>query len=176
MPISFLNPEKVLKEIRLKKNMIAADFGSGAGGWAIPLAKKLEKGKVYAIDLLEEPLSALKGRAQLERVSNIETIQSDVEKTSKLLEDNCDLVLMTNLLFEIGDKEKVLAEGKKVLKKGGKILIVDWKKDTPFGPQENRVLPEDIKKIAKKLELKTEKEFEAGLYHWVLILVKPPHQ
>jgi len=38
------------------------------------------------------------------------------------------------------------------------------------------VLPEDIKKIAKKLELKTEKEFEAGLYHWVLILVKPPHQ
>ena len=49
--------------------MIAADFGCGSGGWAIPLAKKLEEGKVYAIDILEEPLSALRARAKLEKIT-----------------------------------------------------------------------------------------------------------
>ncbi|PIP24588.1 MAG: hypothetical protein COX33_01180, partial [Candidatus Nealsonbacteria bacterium CG23_combo_of_CG06-09_8_20_14_all_36_125] len=52
--MEFLNPSEVLKQLNLKKNMVAADFGSGSGGWAFPLAKKLEEGKVYAIDILEE--------------------------------------------------------------------------------------------------------------------------
>ncbi|GAH20696.1 unnamed protein product, partial [marine sediment metagenome] len=40
----FLNPSEVLKQLKLKKDMIAADFGCGSGGWALPLAKKLEEG------------------------------------------------------------------------------------------------------------------------------------
>jgi ubiquinone/menaquinone biosynthesis C-methylase UbiE len=172
MATSFLNPEKILRELKLKKSMTAVDFGSGSGGWAIPLARKLEKGKVYAIDILEEPLSALRSKTQVEKIFNIETIRSDAEETSKILKESCDLVLMTNLLFEVEDKEKVLKEGKRVLKKRGKILVVDWKEDSPFGPQEDRVSPEEVKKLAKKLNLKIEKEFTAGLYHWGLILLK----
>jgi len=168
----FLNPSEVLKKLKLRKNIIAADFGSGSGGWAIPLAKILEEGKVYAIDILEEPLSALRARLRLERIYNIETRKSNVEKTSRLIPESCDFVLMTNLLFECEDKKKVLEEGKRVLKPGGKILVVDWKKDNPLTPEIERVPIEDVKKIATDLNLKIEKEFEAGLYHWGLILVK----
>jgi len=39
-------------------------------------------------------------------------------------------------------------------------------------PEVEWVSVEEIKKIAKELSLKIEKEFEAGLYHWGLILVK----
>jgi len=170
--MAFLNPKKVLRELKLKPDMIVADFGSGSGGWAFPLAKKLEEGKVYAIDILEEPLSALRSRARLEKVYNIETIKADVEKTSKLFDGGCDLVLMTNLLFEIEDKKKVLEEGKRVLREGGKFLIVDWLPDAPIGPKEGRVSRETVKKITQELGLKTKKEFEAGIYHWGLILVK----
>jgi len=170
--MKFLNPFKILNLLDLKENFIAADFGSGSGGWAIPLAKGLENGKVYAIDILEEPLSALKSRAKFEKVLNIETIKSDIEKTSKLFKDYCDLVLMTNLLFEVEDKTKVLEEGKRVLKEGGKILIVDWKKEAPLGPKEGRISAKEVKELAKKTGLKLEKEFEASIYHWGLILVK----
>ena len=169
---NFLNPADILKKIKLKKDMTAADFGSGSGGWALSLAEKIEDGKIYAIDILEEPLSALKSKARLKKFSNIETIKSDVEKTSRLFQNSCDLILMTNLLFEIEDKEKVLKEAKRVLKEGGKILIIDWEKDASFGPSKDRVLAEDVKKLAKKLDLKVEKEFQAGLYHWGLILLK----
>jgi len=118
----FLNPSEVLKQLKLKKEMVAADFGSGAGGWALPLAKILEEGKVYAIDILEEPLSALKAKIKLGKIFNIELIKSDVNQTSKLTPESCDLVLMTNLLFESEDKKRVLEEGKRVLKKGANFL------------------------------------------------------
>jgi len=152
--------------------MIAADFGSGSGGWAFPLAKKLEEGKVYAIDILEEPLSALRAKSKLEKIFNIETIKSNVEKGSKLFSESCDLVLMTNLLFECEDKKKVIEEGKRVLKPGGKILVVDWKLDAPLGPKKSRVSAEEVKKIAEEIDLKLEKEFEAGSYHYGLLFSK----
>ena len=168
----FLNPSEVLKKIKLRKNMIAADFGSGSGGWAIPLAKILEEGKVYAIDILEEPLSALRSKAKSERIFNLEARKADVEKGTTLLSQSCDLVLMTNLLFECKDKKKVLEEGKRVLKKGGKILVVDWLKDNPLTPAIEFCPIEEVKKIAEEVDLKLEKEFEAGIYHYGLILVK----
>jgi len=151
--------------------MIAADFGCGSGGWAIPLAKKLEGGKVYAIDILEEPLSALRAKIKLEKIFNIEVIKSDIEKTSRILSESCHLVLMTNLLFEVSDIKKVLEEGKRILRKGGEILIVDWKEESSLGP-EKKISAEEVKKIAEEIGLKLEKEFEAGIYHWGLIFQK----
>jgi ubiquinone/menaquinone biosynthesis C-methylase UbiE len=167
----FLNPSEVLKEIRLKRNMTAIDFGCGSGGWVIPLAEKLEEGKVMAVDILEEPLSALKARVKLEKISNVEIIRADIEKGTDIFENSADLVLMTNLLFQSENKEKVLEEGKRVLKKGGKILVVDWKKDAVLGPLE-KISKEEIKAIAETLKLKIEKEFDAGNFHWGLILKK----
>ena len=168
----FLNPDEVLKQLKLKKEMIAADFGSGSGGWVLPLAKKLEEGKIYALDILEEPLSALRARAKLEKNFNIETIRADIEKRTPLSSNSVDLVLMTDLLFECEDKKMVLEEGKRALKPGGKILVVDWKEKALLGPEKGRISPEEVKKIAKELNLKLEKEFEAGIYHWGLIVVK----
>jgi len=169
----FLNPNEVLNQLKLLGEMIAADFGSGSGGWAIPLAKRLKFGKVYAVDILEEPLSALKSKAEIQKVYNIETINSNVEKGIKLPDLSCDLVLLTNLLFQIEDKKRVLTEAKRVLKKGGKILVVDWLPEALQGPREGRVSPDEVKKIAKNLNLKLEKEFRTGIYHYGLIFIKP---
>jgi len=169
----FLNPNEVLNQLKLLGEMIAADFGSGSGGWAIPLAKRLKFGKVYAVDILEEPLSALKSKAEIQKVYNIETISSNVEKGIKLPDLSCDLVLLTNLLFQIEDKKRVLTEAKRVLKKGGKILVVDWLPEALQGPREGRVSPDEVKKMAEDLNLKLEKEFKAGVFHYGLVFTKP---
>lgn len=169
--MAFLNPSSVLDVLDLKENFTAADFGCGSGGWVIPLAKKLKEGKIYAIDILEEPLSALRSRLKAEKILNVDTVKADVERSSKLFDNSCDLVLMSNLLFEAEDKKKLMEEGKRVLRPGGRILVVDWKKDSSLGPK-NKVSLEEVKDIAKELGLKLEKEFEAGIYHWGLILVK----
>ena len=168
----FLNPNEVLKKLRLRKNMIAADFGCGSGGWTIPLAKILAEGKVYAIDILEEPLSALRAKVKIERLFNVETRKANAEKGVLLLSNSCNLVLMTNLLFECENKKAVLEEAKRILKPAGKILVVDWLKDNPLTPEIEWLDFEEIKKIAEELNLKLEKEFEAGAYHQGLLLTK----
>jgi ubiquinone/menaquinone biosynthesis C-methylase UbiE len=169
MKQQFLNPEKILEKLNLNKKMVAADFGCGSGGWAIPLAKKVKW--VFAIDLLEESLSALRGRMKMEKLSNIDPLRANVEERTTLLSESCDLVLMTNLLFQVDDIRKVFEEAKRVLKKEGKILVVDWKENAEVGP-EKRVSVEKVKEVAKEAGLKLKEEFESGIYHFGLIFSK----
>ncbi|MFC1630236.1 class I SAM-dependent methyltransferase [Patescibacteria group bacterium] len=171
----FINPEEILNQLKLKEDMIAADFGSGSGGWAIPLAKILKEGKVYAIDVLEEALSALKGKTEISKTFNIIPIRSNIEedKGSKIQSNHADLVLLTNLLFEVEDKTLVFFEANRVLKKGGKILVVDWKEASPIGPKEGRISAKDVVELAQDLDLKQIKEFKAGNYHYCLLFEKP---
>ncbi len=168
----FLNPNQVLNELSIKDDMTGADFGCGSGGWVIPLAKKLESGRVYAVDILSEPLSALRVKVKLAKLFNIEIIKADIEKGTDIVQESCDLILLTNLLFQCQNKKKILEEAKRVLKRGGEILVVDWKENASLGPQGKRVSPKEVKKIALDISLKTKKEFEAGPFHFGLVLVK----
>lgn len=175
MTPEFLNPEEVLNQLELRPDMVAADFGCGSGSFAIRLAKKLEHGLVYAIDIQEVPLSVLKSRFLSEKVINIKVIRSDLEKQkgSTLVDSSVDLVLMINILFQTEDENAVFAEAARVLKKGGKLLVVDWSPEAIQGPAKGKVSIEKIKEIAEKLKLKTEKEFKTGEYHYGIIFTKP---
>lgn len=167
----FLNPQMVIKNLPIKEGMIVCDFGSGSGGWVIPIAKMLKTGVVYAIDILESAISALNGKIAAEGLFNIKPMLGNVEKEVKLKDDYVDIVLMTNLLFQVDNIEPVLREAHRILKTGGLILIVDWKKDAVLGPQK-KVLIEDVKAKASNIGLKPEKEFSAGNFHWGLLLKK----
>lgn len=171
---SFLEPAKVLEQLKLKENMVVADFGSGSGGWTIPLAKILKKEKIYAFDIQEEALSSLRSRARMENIQSIETRRCDLEQPKSTgLEDNfLDFVLIPNLLFQTKNKRAIIEEAKRILKDGGKILVLDWNPGAHLGPEESRVSEEGIKEIAKELDLKLGKQFKAGSYHFGLILVK----
>jgi len=168
---TFLNPEEILNQIDLQRNMVAADFGSGQGGFAIPLARRLESGLVYALDIQIAPLNALKSQANFEKISNIRVIRCDLEKPrgSTLTDGSLDLVLIVNLLFQSSDKNAIISEAKRVLKKGAKLLVIDWLPNVSVGPSEGKVSPEEVKKIADNLGLKLEKEIKAGAYHYGLL-------
>lgn len=170
----FLNPNKVLDQLELHEDMVVAEFGCGAGGFTIPLAKRLKEGRAYALDVQEEPLSALKSKAELEGVINIKTIRCDLEKQggSGLPDDFLDMVLVPNILFQTKDKEAVINEAKRILKQKGKILIIDWLPKVALGSKKGRISAEEVKKIAEKLGLEFEKEFEAGSYHYGLLFKK----
>lgn len=121
-----LNPKKVLEEVDIEKEAVVADFGCGSGGWVIPLAKKEKGVRIYALDVLKEALSALRGNAEIERVYNIKTVHCDVERGTELQPESLDLVIMSNLLFQVDDRDAVIEEGRRVLRIKGKLLVVDW--------------------------------------------------
>ncbi len=169
----FLNPNNVLNQMVLRSDMSGADLGCGSGGWAIPLAKKLKDGIVFAVDLLAEPLSALSGKAQMEKVGNIRAIRADVEKEVREIgPQSIDLVLATNLLFQAENKKEIILEAKRILKPAGKLLIVDWQAGAPSGPKGKEVSPAEIKKITEEAGFKFEQELDAGSWHFALVLLK----
>ena len=51
-------------------------------------------------------------------------------------------------------------------------MIVDWTKDSPFGPQEGKVSQEKVKETAKKLGLGLKEELDAGEHHYALLFEK----
>ncbi len=171
---NFLDLEEILNKLELREDMTAAEFGCGSGGFTIPLAKRLDEGLVYAIDIQKEPLSALKSRTQLENIVNVRIIRGDVEKPegSTLGPGSVDLVLIVNILFQAGDKNAIITEAERVLKQGGKLLIIDWKPKVSKGPEQGRVSAGDVKKIAEERGLKLEEQFESGKYHYGLIFNK----
>jgi ubiquinone/menaquinone biosynthesis C-methylase UbiE len=168
----FLNPSQIIKSLPIRGDMVVCDFGCGSGGWVVPVSRMLSSGTVYAIDILEDAISALNGKISAEGLFNITTMLSDVEKGVKIKDDFLDLVFMTNLLFQVNDKKFVLEEGKRTLKQGGIILVIDWDKDAPVGPKQSGVSIEETKALAEEIGLKPEKEFKAGNFHWGLILRK----
>jgi len=162
----FLQPEGVLEQLNIKKDIIAADFGCGAGYFTLPLAKKVDK--VYALDVLDTALESVRSQAKLQGLLNIETKQADLEVSSGLENESIDLVLLANILFQSDKRGDIIKEAEKVLKKGGQLVIIDWKKNQPMGPPQNLVvLPESI-----KTTLKLVKEFPVDKYHWGLIFEK----
>lgn len=173
--LPFVSPSEILSELLLKKDMIAVDFGCGSGGWVIPLAQKMEDGIVYAVDVQESALSAMMSKANLQGLGNIKKVLADVEKEIPQIKDtSCDLVLMTNLLFQLENKESPFKEAKRILNHNGKVLVVEWNMETAFGPvQESRVSPGKIAEIAQKVGFILEKEIETGGYHYGMLFVKP---
>lgn len=161
----FLNPLKVIEKLSLREEIDVADFGCGSGGWVIPLAKKIKNAKIYAIDILEPALSALKSNAEMEKVYNIRTIRCDVERGVDLKSESIDLVIASNLFFQVEDKEAVIKEALRILRKEGEIIVVDW------------IIKEDNaeSKLRKKIEengFKFIKEIEAGKSHFANLYEK----
>jgi len=170
----FVNPNQILNQLGLKSTMVAADFGCGSGGWTLPLARLLNHGKVFAVDIKEEAFSALRSKAKLMGGSNIKEIIGNLEgKIPELRESIFDLVLITDLLLQLDNKKAVFKEAFRILKSGGKVLVVDWSPQSPFGPGDEKVSPEKVKNISEEVGFRFEKELNAGAYHFALIFSKP---
>ena len=172
----FLDPDKILDNLILWPDMQAADFGCGSGGWTIPLSKRLRKGEVvglvYGVDVLDAPLSALESKARLEKISNIKTVKTDLEKGCPFGDNSMDVVLATNIFFQMEDKSQLLGEIKRVLKPNGQALVVDWLDGTALSPKQGGISASEAREMVKKAGFRVRKEFGAGKWHWGMLLIK----
>lgn len=166
----FLNPKQIIHNLSfLNSRMVACDIGSGSGGWTIPLAKRLNNGKVYAIDIKEEALSALRSKLDSEKVSNVQLLLADIEKDVKIADNTIDFIILSNVLFELEDKKRALEESKRILKSNGHLLIIDWKKIDNIGAKNRAISRESMISMASELNLKLKEEFDSGNYHFALV-------
>lgn len=173
----FLEPVRVVRQTGVvAPGQLIADFGSGAGYFTLVLARQVgDMGRVYAIDILEEPLQIVRNQARVLGIHNVETIRADLEapQGSTLRNNSMDVVWLANVLFQSRAKERILQEANRVLKKGGHLVVIDWIPKLPLGPRGLRVSPQEVRQMVQGIGgLEEVKSFEAGSYHWGLIFIK----
>lgn len=174
---SFLNPRKVMHAVKLHDGDKVADFGAGSGFFAREAARQAGgKGVVWAVDAHQDMLPRLKNHAAEEGLINVEVVHGNVEKEkgSHLPADNFDLVIVANMLFAADHKEMVVKEAKRVLRVGGRVLVIDWKDSfNGMGPHKDHVVSEDHGRTLFELGGFTYVEpVPAGDFHWGFIARK----
>jgi ubiquinone/menaquinone biosynthesis C-methylase UbiE len=178
-----LDPNTILQEARLSSGMIYADFGSGTlGHFVLPAAHVVGPGTpVYAVDILKSALEGVKGRAELEQVSNVHTVWGDIEKIGgvNIPPESLDVISMVNIASVIKKSPQVFEEAKRLLKSNGKILVVDWMEDTihPLAPaKEKRMSTDELTDFAARVGMVSMKEFDAGADHWGMLIRKEAYK
>ena len=118
----------ILAQIGVKPGGTLADIGSGDGYFSIPAAKMLEpEGSVYALDVYPEAISELNAAASAAGLANIKTTVGEAENTV-MCKGCADVVLMANVLHDFTDPLAALKNARLMLKSGGRLADLDWKK------------------------------------------------
>ena len=131
------------------------DIGCGPGYFAVPLAKYVNQGKLYALDMQEEMLETCRERLSAVHLNNVEVIKCG-EKKLPLDKDSVDGAFIAFVLHEAKDKKGFLAEAERLLQKGGWLAILEWYKQAmeEGPPLEDRVGEEEARELGEEAGLR----------------------
>ena len=173
----FAHPARNVGALGIEPGMTVADFGAGSGAYVLAIASRLAgSGKVYAIDVQRDLLRRINTDADKKGLTTVNVLWGDLEKPqgSKLGDASCDLVLISNLLFQLEDKMTPLKEAMRILRPRGRLAIIDWQESFGgMGPIKSHVVD---KKNAHQLAIgagfELVREFDAGAHHYGLVFRK----
>jgi ubiquinone/menaquinone biosynthesis C-methylase UbiE len=174
-----IDPFKLLEEAGMRSGMTVADFGCGTiGHYVFPAAKLVgPEGKVYAVDILKSVLNGVESRIKMESANNVTTLWGDLERVNgvNLPDGALDIGLLINNLFMSKQREAMFKECTRMVKHGGKMVVVDWKPTgVSFGPSPaQRLSAEEAGKLAESAGLVLEKMLDPGKYHYGMVYRKP---
>jgi arsenite methyltransferase len=168
---AYQKPHEVITALNLKPGETIADIGAGSGYFTFRLAHHVgDAGRVYAVDVSPDMIVHLNRRIRDLQVKNVVTILAAPD--DPLLADaSIDRFFICDTWHHIGDHPKYLALMKKMLKPGGQVVMIDFKKaETPVGPpMEMRINRDELLKEmeANGFKLATEHTFLPHQYFLV---------
>jgi ubiquinone/menaquinone biosynthesis C-methylase UbiE len=113
-----------LKHVSIKSDFVILDVGCGGGKTISRMARRAVQGKVYGIDHSEDMVNYSKhDNKKLIATKRVEIVQGIAEKTS-FEDDFFDLVTAIETYYFWPNLARAFLEIKRILKKGGYLLII----------------------------------------------------
>ena len=112
-----------------------AEFGCGYGTFTLPAARRIA-GTLHAIDIDEEVMGMVRGRAAAAGIGNIEFRRRDfIAEGTGLPDASVDYVMLFNILHHERPSE-ITREARRILRPGGQAGAIHWiwSAGTPRGP------------------------------------------
>lgn len=160
--IAELDPMGTLRRIGLGENDAICDIGAGSGIFTVAAAQ-ITREKVYALEIDDKMLDIIAAKADSIAASNIEPVRVEGDRL-ELTDQSVDLVIMVTVLHEILNTDALLKEVKRMLKKGGRIMVIEFhKSETPMGPPEShRIDRKETVKIIEDFGFSITEDFDLG--------------
>ena len=141
-------PARVIEALQLKAGTTVADIGAGTGYFSMRLAK-VPGVSVVAVDIEPKMVEYLKQRAQKEHAMNVTAVLAG--PASPNLPEPVDVILVVDTYHHLPNRPAYFRDLRKSLKSGGRIAIVDFRKDAPEGPPAHfRFTPQQIQDEMKQ--------------------------
>jgi ubiquinone/menaquinone biosynthesis C-methylase UbiE len=172
-----INPKVLWKEIDLAPGLTFLDLGCGEGNYSMAAAEIIGMhGTVYAVDLWEEGIAALKARARQKGQINL---QAQVAPAGEipLKDHSVDIGFMATVLHDLveaGTHIAALAEMTRLIKPRGKLAIVEFEKiDGPPGPPQHvRLDATQVENLVSPFGFKRQKVKKVGDYNYLITFKK----
>ena len=123
------SPRTSVNQYLGRKKLEILDICTGTAANAISIVKTDPAAKVIGIDISRDMLKIAEKKVQKYELPHIKLYEMDATNT-KFQNETFDIVLISLVLHEISDElaKKMITEAKRVLKKNGKIIVVEWEK------------------------------------------------
>ncbi len=151
-------PSRVIDSLALKTGMKVADIGAGTGYFSTRLAKSPGV-SVFAVDIEPKMLDYLKKRAASEQLTNVTTVLAG--PASANLPEPVDVILVVDTYHHLPNRPAYFRDLRKSLEPGGRIAIVDFRKEAPEGPPVHfRFTPQQIQDEMKQAGYQLERSHD----------------
>jgi ubiquinone/menaquinone biosynthesis C-methylase UbiE len=170
----FSSPEQNILRLSLTEGMRVADFGAGTGFYSKACSPRVGMtGKIFAIEVQKDLVKKLETELRNWGISNVECVWGDIERRggTKLSDGSIDVVIVSNVLSLTEDRVGLIEETKRILKRGGKVLLIDWTYSFSVdGPKAEKIINEDkARELFEKRGFKFEERINAGANHYGII-------
>jgi ubiquinone/menaquinone biosynthesis C-methylase UbiE len=114
-------PDRLISKLDLKPSDVVMDYGCGPGFFTVPLAKVVSR--TIAVDVSPRMLDIAASNAR-KSGATIELLRTDGTEI-KLEDGTVDLIFLNHVFHEISDRSKVLSEFLRIMKRSGRLAIVE---------------------------------------------------
>ena len=165
-----LDTHRVMSFLPLMPYQAVADIGCGPGYFTIPLAKFAFDGRVYAVDILQEMLDAVRQAADSVRLNNVETVLTTRRRIG-LDDDSVDGAMAAFVLSDTPRPEKVLSDVRAALRKGGWLAVLEWgEPGCEGGPDAQDHVPEQRSaELAREAGFRFTGRYDLSPLHYMLV-------
>jgi ubiquinone/menaquinone biosynthesis C-methylase UbiE len=141
--------DRIVELAQARPDDDAVDLGAGTGLLTLGLAPHVRN--LVAVDISERMLERLDDIAAADGVHNIEPLVADLRRLP--LEDECATLVVSNYAFHHLDdpgKELALAEARRILRPGGRLVICDMMFSLSLEARDRRLVWEKTRGLLKR--------------------------